>query len=75
MNKRKAMIGWLVYTAAKPIAKRMLKSKARSAVPGTRADGRRPNKAAIVAGLAAIAAAVMFRRRGSDDGDSGPSES
>lgn len=69
------MIGWLVYTAAKPMVKRALKSKARSAVPGRREDGRAPNKAAVVAGLAALAAALVFWRRGSDDGDAGPSPS
>lgn len=71
LNKRKAMIGWLVYTAAKPIAKRALRQKAKGAVPGGRAGGRGPNKAAVVAGLAALGAGLMFWRRGSD---SGPSE-
>ena len=72
LNKRKAMIGWLVYTAAKPLAKRALRSKAKGAVPGTRGDSRRPNKAAILAGLGALVAGLMFwRRRGGDgDGDS-----
>jgi hypothetical protein len=73
VNKRKAMIGWLVYTAAKPMAKRALKSKARSALPGARAGARGPNKAAIVAGAGALAAALVFWRRGSDGGESGPS--
>jgi hypothetical protein len=67
LNKRKAMMGWLVYTAAKPIAKRVLKRKAKGAVPGTRSGSKAPNKAAIVAGLAALGGALMFwRRRGSD---------
>jgi hypothetical protein len=75
LNRRKAMIGWLVYTAAKPIAKRALKAKAKSAVPGTTAGGRRPNAAAIVAALGALAAGLMFWRRGSGAGEGAePSE-
>lgn len=73
MNKRKAIIGWLVYTAGKPLAKRMLKSKAKAAVPGKKAGARRPNFAAILAAAGAAAGALMFwRRRGSSD-DSKPS--
>ncbi|MBA2616320.1 MAG: hypothetical protein H0U90_11210 [Actinobacteria bacterium] len=76
LNRRKAMMGWLIYTAAKPIAKRALRKKARGAVPGTREGSRGPNKAAIVAGLGALAAGLMFwRSRGDGDGDAGPGES
>lgn len=68
MNKRKAMIGWLVYTGAKPIAKEMLKSKAKAAAPGKKAGSRRPSVAAILAGVGAAVGAVMFwRRRGPSD--------
>jgi hypothetical protein len=70
LNRRRAMIGWLVYTAAKPIVKRALKSKAKAAVPGKREGSRAPNKAVIAAMLAAIAGALMFwRSRRSDDAD------
>ena len=75
LNRRKAMLGWLAYTAAKPIVKRALRQKAKGAVPGTRAGGRGPNKAAVVAGLAALGAGLMFWRRGSDGDDTGSSES
>ena len=68
LNKRKAMLGWLVYTAAKPIVKRALKSKSKAAVPGTRSGSRAPNNAAIFAGLAAALGALMFwRKRQSND--------
>jgi hypothetical protein len=41
-------------------------------VPGRREGSRAPNKAAIVAGVGALAAALMFwRRRGDDGGDAG----
>jgi hypothetical protein len=70
LNKRKAMIGWLVYTAAKPMAKRALKSKARGVVPGRREQAGGSSRAAILAGAGALAGAVMFwrsRSGGSDD--------
>ena len=73
LNKRKAMVGWLVYTAAKPLAKRAVKSKAKSAVPGRRESSRGPSKAAVLAGAGALAGALMFwRSRGSDDSDDRP---
>jgi len=68
MNKRKAMIGWLVYAGAKLMAKEMLKSKAKSAVPGKKAGSRRPNFVAILAGAGAAVGALMFwRSRGSSN--------
>jgi LPXTG-motif cell wall-anchored protein len=63
LNKRKALIGWLVYTIGKPIAKRAMKSKAKAAVPGTRPGSRKPNVAAIVAGASALLGGLMFWRR------------
>jgi hypothetical protein len=68
LNRRKAMIGWLVYTAAKPFVKRAMRSRAKGAVPGTREGSRAPNNAAIVATLSALVGALMFwRSRRSDD--------
>jgi LPXTG-motif cell wall-anchored protein len=73
LNKRQAMIGWLVWVAAKPIAKQVMKRKARGAVPGTREGSRAPNKAAIVAGLGALAGALFFwRRRKAGNGEPEP---
>jgi hypothetical protein len=67
-NRRKAMIGWLVYTAAKPFVKRAMRSKAKSAVPATRKGSKAPNNAAIAAALAAaVGGLLFFRNRGSDD--------
>jgi LPXTG-motif cell wall-anchored protein len=69
LNKRKALIGYLVYTAGKPIAKRALKQKAKEAVPGTRAGSRAPNTSAIVAGAGALLGGLLFwrKRRGRDE--------
>jgi hypothetical protein len=75
LNKRRAMIGWLVYTAARPILKRAMKSKAKGAVPGTRAGSRAPNNAAILAMLAALVGGLMFWRSRKSDEDVEPSES
>ncbi len=64
------MLGWLVYTAAKPIVKRALRKKAKGAVPGTREGSRAANNAAVLALLAAGAGALMFwRNRRPDDGE------
>ena len=68
LNRRKAMLGWLVYKAAKPVVKRALRQKSKAAVPGTRPGSRAPNTAAIVAGVGALAAGLMFWRRRGDDG-------
>jgi hypothetical protein len=73
MNKRKAMIGWLVYTGGATIVKRMVKSKAKAAVPGKKAGSRRPNFAAILAGVGAAVGALMFWRSRSTSDDYTPS--
>ncbi len=74
LNRRKAMIGWLVYTAAKPFVKRALRSRAKGAVPGTREGSRAPNNAAIVATLSALVGALMFWRSRRSDGPEPSSE-
>ena len=69
-NRRKAMIGWMVYTAAKPFVKRAMRSKAKGAVPGTREGSKAPNNAAIAAAIAAAIGGLLFfrnRRSGGDD--------
>ena len=63
-NRRNAMMGWLSWL----VAKRVLKKKAKDAVPGTVEGTKRPNKGAIATALAAVGGALWFwRRRGSDD--------
>ena len=64
LNKRNAVVGWLAWL----VGKRVLKRKARSAVPGRVDDTMRPNKSAIAAALAAVGGALWFwRRRGGDE--------
>jgi hypothetical protein len=69
LNRRQALIGYLVYTAARPILKRVVRSKAKSAVPGTRQGSRAPNTAAIVAAAAAAVGALAFWRKWRSDED------
>ena len=63
MNKRNALLGWVVWSTTK----RMAKQKAKSTVSSD--DSRVPNKRAVAAGLAAVGGALWFLRRqsGSDD--------
>ena len=63
-NKRNAVTGWLTWI----VAKRVLKKKAKDAVPGTVEGSKRPNKGAIATALAAVGGVLWFwRRKGSDD--------
>jgi hypothetical protein len=66
VNRRNAVIGWLTWLTAK----RVLKKKAKDAVPGTVEGTKRPNKGAIVSALAAVGGALWFWRRTSGDDDS-----
>jgi len=62
-NRRNAVMGWVTWLAAK----RILKKKARDAVPGTVEGSKRPNKGAIVSLLAAVGGALWFWRKQSAD--------
>ena len=65
-NRRNAAFGWLAWQ----IAKRVLKRKAKAAVPGTVEGTKRPNKSAIALLAAAIVGAATFwRSRSGGDGD------
>ena len=63
VNRRNAMLGWLTWLTAK----RVLKKKAKEAVPGTVEGSKRPNKGAIVSAFAALGGALWFWRRKSSD--------
>lgn len=68
VNTRNAVLGWTVWK----IAKRMIKRKAKEAIPGTVEGSKRPNKSAIAAAVAAAVGAAMFwRSRSGDDADNG----
>ncbi len=65
VNRRNAVLGWTVWQVGKRVAKR----KAKDAVPNIDPETKRPNKPAMVAGLAALGGALMFwRKKGSGEG-------
>jgi hypothetical protein len=66
-NRRNALLGWLVWTVAKRIAKR----KAKAAIPSIDREAKRPNMPTVVLALAgAGAVAYYWWRRGDDDAGS-----
>ncbi|MGH3103543.1 MAG: LPXTG cell wall anchor domain-containing protein [Gaiellaceae bacterium] len=68
LNRRNAVLGW----AAWQMGKRMAKRKAKQAVPSIDAESKRPNKPAVLSGLAALGGALWFwrKRKGEDDSES-----
>ena len=68
LNKRNALLGWVVWQAGKRVAKR----KAKTAVPAIDPESKRPNRPAmLLAALAAVGGALLFwRRRSPDDSES-----
>lgn len=63
VNRRNAVLGWTVWN----VGKRVLKRKAKAAVPGTVDDTKRPNKSAIVTMLAGAGGALWFWRKKAGD--------
>jgi ferric-dicitrate binding protein FerR (iron transport regulator) len=64
-NRRNAMVGW----AAWEVGKRVLRAKARSAVPVPTGRSRRPNLSAILLVAAAAAGALAFWRKRDADSE------
>jgi len=62
-NKRNAVTGWLTWI----VAKRVLKKKAKDALPGTVEGSKRPNKGLIAMFAAVVGFFVFWRRKSSDD--------
>ena len=65
LNRRNAFLGWVAWQ----VAKRVLKRKARAAVPTVDRETKRPNKPAIAALLALLAGAFLFWRSGREEGE------
>jgi MYXO-CTERM domain-containing protein len=74
-NRRNALFGWLAWLTAK----RMMKRKARSAVPGTEAAGGKAGAGVAAAVAAAVGGLIFWRRRRAadeaDPADAGPDDS
>ena len=60
VNRRNAVVGWVVWNVGKRVAKR----KAKSAVPSIDTDTKRPNKPAVLtAALATLGGLLMLKRK------------
>ena len=66
-NRRNAAVGWMTWV----VGKRVLKKKAKSAVPSIDPESKKPNKSAIALLVAGAAGALTFWRKRSG-GDGGP---
>jgi hypothetical protein len=63
-NRRNAVAGYVALA----VGKRVLKQKAKGAVPAIDAESKRPNKSAIALLLAsAVGVATFWRKRSGDD--------
>jgi hypothetical protein len=62
-NRRNAAVGWLALF----VGKRVLKRKAKQAVPAIDSESKRPNKSAIALLLASAVGVLTFWRRRSGD--------
>jgi hypothetical protein len=63
-NRRNAAFGWLTWA----VGKRVLKKKAKGAVPSIDTDSKKPNKSAIALAAAGVVGALTFwRKRSGDD--------
>lgn len=62
-NRRNAAVGWLTLF----VGKRVLKRKAKQAVPTIDAESKRPNKSAVALLIASAAGVATFWRRRSGD--------
>ncbi|MFL5962236.1 MAG: hypothetical protein ACJ757_05020 [Gaiellaceae bacterium] len=63
-NRRNAAVGWLTWV----VGKRVLKKKAKDAVPSIDPQSKKPNKSAIALLVAGAAGALTFWRKRSGDG-------
>jgi hypothetical protein len=70
MNRRNAVLGWIVWEAGK----RMAKKKAKAAIPGTVKDSNRPNRSAIASLVVVVLGAlwVWYRLSGDEDFEPAP---
>jgi hypothetical protein len=66
MNRRNAVLGWIVWEAGKLV----LKKKAVAAVPSFDMESRRPNRSAMIVAGAFLVGLLWFWFR--DGGDEGP---
>ena len=58
-NRRNAALGWVTWM----LGKRVLKKKAKGAVPSVDPETKRPNKSAVALAVASLAGAATFWRK------------
>jgi hypothetical protein len=64
INRRNAVIGWLVWAAGK----QAVKQKAKEAVPSIDTESKKPNKSAIALAVAgAVGMLAFWHKRSGDD--------
>jgi hypothetical protein len=63
-NRRNAAVGWLTWV----VGKRVLKKKAKDAVPTIDPQSKKPNKSALALLIAGAAGVLTFWRKRSGDG-------
>ena len=64
-NRRNAAVGWLTWI----VGKRVLKKKAKDAVPSIDPQSKKPNKSAIALLVAGAVGALTFWKKRSGDDD------
>jgi hypothetical protein len=64
-NRRNAAVGWLAWA----VGKRVIKKKAKDAVPSVDPETKRPNKSAVALAVAGLVGALTFWRKRSDGDD------
>ena len=69
-NRRNAAVGWVTLM----VGKRVLKKKAKDAVPTIDTETKKPNKSAVALLIASAVGVATFwkKRAGSDDSDTAP---
>jgi hypothetical protein len=70
-NRRNAAVGWVTWS----IGKRVLKRKAKGAVPSIDAETKKPNKSAIALFAASAVGLLTFWRKRSGGGDAADDDS
>ena len=70
INRRNALFGWVAYQ----VGIRVIKQKAKAAVPTIDTESKRPNKSAIALAAATAVGVVTFWKKRSGGDDSSPAD-